>query len=73
VNDALELVDGFPADQDPVGAAPKWRLCSVVAQVDRIPPLAPLRTRTMELGVPRSRTKAFEQESRRTVAIVGDV
>jgi hypothetical protein len=37
VNDSLELVDGFPADQDPVDAAPERRLCGIIAQVYRIP------------------------------------
>ena len=48
VNDALKLVDGFPADQYSVDAAAKWRLRGIVAQVYRVPPLPPLRTRTME-------------------------
>src|ERR1700679_1308949 len=48
VNDPLELVDGFPADQYSVDAAAKRRLRRIVTQVDRIPPLPPLRTRTME-------------------------
>jgi len=48
VNDALELVDRFPADQYSVDAAPKGRLAGIVAQVYRIPPLPPLRTRAME-------------------------